>query len=283
MAIITGYPATTASSDGGSITSNGYMADPFTASNVTWTEVIASTVVSYAALQILVLSNNHGMFHVAVGASGSEQRILTVPLFNENRTPVYYELPTPEIAAGSRISVGAVTYSAATIDYQIRPIVTSVFDAAPTFTVLDCGPFDLANSSTTFGRGITIDPGATANTKGAWAEMSNAYANNVLQGDSLANSYSWFGPVVRPYDKWTSDVEVNWLWDLGVGASGSEVAQIENAWTVHPTYSRGALGAMGPQAAPLSATTGDRVAMRCQSNVTVAGERELECFLFGIR
>ena len=268
-----------------SITPDIRVAAPFTPSNVTWVEVDASTSADWAAFYIMLsnttgLNSNAGIFFVGVGAAASEVIIASIPLAFGFRS-VAFNMPIPiPVASGSRVSVAITRQAASDVDGQMIGLPSADFDAEPAYTVFESGPYDLSNT-VDYGKWPVIDAGATANTKGAYAEISNAYTNNVLNGDSLANTYDWFGYSMNANFNTVMSNNTS-LMDIATGAVSSEVifgADLEASIKANEAT---------PYTSPLIthtaiATSGTRISARMESSLTNVLDRIRGVLLFGVR
>jgi len=226
------------------------------------------------------LNTNAGMLFVGIGAASSETIIATIPLAPGFRG-VAFNMPIPvPVASGSRVSVAITRQAAQDVSGQVIGLPSADFDAEPPFTVFESGPYDLSNT-TEYGKWPVIDAGATANTKGAYAEISNAYTNNVLNGDSLANTYDWFGYSMNANFNTVMSNNTSSM-DIATGAASSEVifgADLEATIKANEAT---------PYSTPLITHTsvgasGARVSARMESSLTNALDRVRGVLLFGVR
>ncbi len=170
----------TAASKGQQITSGG------TANTKgSWTEMIASTSFDYEKL-VLNLSSFSGehLIDIGIGAAASETVIIPNILFAvlgvvTGRISDYIEIPI-SIPAGTRISVRSQADGVSKI-FRISAIgfSGSFLNPVGISKIVAYGP-DTATSGA-----VTIDPGATANTKGSYVEITSS-TNEDLKGFYLA-------------------------------------------------------------------------------------------------
>lgn len=256
-------------------------ADPWNASAFTWTQIIASTPEAWRGLEVTVANAvNRGPVHVAVGASGSEQIIASIDADTRHPRSIY--LPVA-VAAGSRLSTAAAMNTTVGYDISLTGYPSTLIPNAPTATRLDCGPFNLNGQFGDYGLLFRYDPGSTANTKAAWAEINpagNNYANNVLRGDDLDYQYSHVGFSFRKSSTWTGG-NPNWTIDVAYGASGSETLILED----HPIAANSASDVVqaGIIWVPWGRAAGDRISMRAACSVTDSTARVLDVVLYGLR
>ena len=286
MTSIVPIGANTGTSEAGVFTMQANTANPFTASNVTWTQAIASTAEAWAGfyLNARIAVADQAIIQVATGAAAAESIIATLPVgmtFRGGRGLSYY-VPIP-VASGTRVSVGGHSDGTDTVNYQIIGQPSANFDAEPSFTVLESGPYDLDDYTDLF---FQIDPGGTAHTKAGWTELSftggTNRSNNVLNGDSLGQNYDYFGLIVG--DSQTSSQGDNHrLWSLGYGAAASETAIFENMWqrvTGAENQTPNGIIWMPRSGAP-AATARIAVDMQCSTNAS--GSRVGSCVMVGVR
>lgn len=126
--------------------------------------------------------------------------------------------------------------------------------SSPTYTVYG----ESAGSSA---KGTTIDPGASANTKGSWTEIAA----------SVSSTAEWVLFHIGNLEN-IGMVDASWLFDIGTGAAASESAVIENLFLSADLASDQILPATyGPF--PADWMQSERVSVRAQSNITDATDR----------
>jgi hypothetical protein len=175
---------------------------------------------------------------------------------------VYVPVSVP---AGTVLSAAVQASVAST---SVRIGVTAIaagFDGGPPmFDMIDYGP-DV--SSTT---AVSVDPGATANTKGAWSQVTSATTcshSGLLIATSAAGNYA------RTTGSWTVDI--------GIGAAAAETVLIPDlALYGSATDDRVQPPMIGPF--PCHIPSGTRLAVRAQSSITDATDRLFDVALYGI-
>jgi len=262
------------------------VAAPFTPSNLTWVEVDASTAAAWASFYVMIFSStsgnsNTGILFVGVGAASSEVIIASMPLSAGYRNTCF-NMPIPiPIASGSRVSVAISSQAVGAVTGQVIGLPSADFDAEPAFTVFESGPYNLTNS-VDYGKWPEVDPGATSNTKGAYAEISfTSHTNNVLNGDSLANTYDWFGYSMNANHNTVMSGNSGFM-DVATGAAASEVIFAKDIYAAYTILE------ISPFHVPLIthtgvATSGTRVSARMESNSTNDPDRKRGVLLFGAR
>ena len=285
MANFNPQPVDLANSRAAQFAAKVLVADPFTASNLaSWIEIENSTAEAWGGFYVyqgVVSQSIRGILFIATGAASSEVIIASMPISSATKNSYSMYVPIP-IASGTRVSIAASCSAALTLTAQVIGVKSSAFDAEPAFTVLESGPYDLENNAATYGKGKSVDPGSTVDTKGGYTEISvsgtNA-ANNVIQGDSLAQTYDWFG--VLSHDNYNnSQSNINKLVDVATGEVSSEVIFMPDMYerrNSNESQSNGVIWDPGGQ------TSGTRISARAQADDADAVDRLGTVILFGLR
>lgn len=184
-----------------------------------WVEIIASTprdaqmvIIHLGPRQSTTGFGSH--VQIGVGASGSEKVKIDGCLIrtatDERRVQTW---PCPIfIPAGTRLSARAAdsSTSALTCDVSITLAEGGPWPGAPLqYNERDDG------GATGFGWGGP-DPGASANTKGAWDELV------------AATTIDWKAMLIDIEQNSAAMGDDNWLIDIGIGGAGSEKVKIPN-------------------------------------------------------
>jgi hypothetical protein len=121
-------------------------------------------------------------------------------------------------------------------------------------------------------RGIAVDPGGTANTKGAWAELTSS---------SPARVGAMFGLIGFNNDV-ARTATGSLLLDIGVGVASSEFVLYPNANVSWGATRDGPSNC--PRVPPFACDVpaGTRIAARAQGSVTAAGDRAVDLALYGL-
>lgn len=270
-----------------SAVSNQDLADPWDVSTVTWTELVASTSEDWAGFYLNIgddsgIQSFNMIALVATGAASSETIVASTFVMQSYYNPTSFDFFPIAIPSGTRISAAVVSNTSHAVDAQIIGVPASPFTSTPSFSRIECGPFDLDNWNTVANNGffLSLDPGETSNTKSAYTEVSftggTNNGNNILNGDSLS-AYEYIGFKFK-YGS-TQNAAADFMVDIARGAASSEVLIAENF------YTRGGFG--GPSASsimwvPWGRASGDRISARIQSNVTSASSRYLQMIMYGI-
>lgn len=121
-------------------------------------------------------------------------------------------------------------------------------------------------------RGVTVDPGATADTEGSWAQLTASCPADI---DAI------FGVVGFNNDTARAAVFAGMLLDIGVGASSSEFDAVPNiAFGWEATWDGPNDVFFGPFACTIAA--GTRIAARAQCMINTAGDRSVDLALYGL-
>ncbi len=242
-----------------------------------WTQIIASTTYDITHLLLSYTNFNTQGFgfviDIGAGPSGSETPIISELLFASTGVKGgSLTIPVGPLKAGTRLAGRAASSSAS--DTPVLP-----------FIGLDCGfktgpmgsgqydTFGWAGAGSTIA-GIQIDPGAVANTKGAWTQIVASTPHDLIGFFLGFDCLQFVGG--------GTSVAAPQLVDIGLGAAGSEVVILpdvfvfsnpENfAWEVSPSFS-------GFVNMPIKA--GTRIAARSQSSNTA--DRTFGLSFYGLR
>lgn len=177
-----------------------------------WTELVSSTPHSADEINVRLSPNGvDSLWDIGIGAAASEV-VICPNLYAGGVTvvrPLFpYRFPI-KIPAGTRIAVrnqastgGLGGYAAVTLHKTNRPSFGRVTEYG----------VSTANSY-----GTTINPGATPNTKGSWAELTSGLTR-AIKGFIVAGANQGNG----------ARVSALYGVDIGIGGSGSEVALLSN-------------------------------------------------------
>lgn len=284
MSSLDAQPVSTSSSSGFGFTSDALIADPFNPDNVTWHEAVNSTSEDWGGFWVYqggIAGSGQGILLVATGGVSDRKIIASMPTKSAvyQGFSLYVPIPVP---AGSRVSVAAACAAATFQRVQIVGVKSSAFASTPPFTVLESGPYDLENDPATYGRWVKLDSGDTKNAQGAFGEISVTGANagnNRIQGNSLAQSYAYFGALMG--DNFNSSSSTfNRLMSIYIGATGSEVALIDN---VHDHRNSRETQSNSVFWDPGGVSAGSRVSGRVRAARTGVNDRIVSVCLFGVR
>ncbi len=198
---------------------------------------------------------------IAIGAAGSEQIIANQLITNE--LGFWYGYPC-SIPSGTRIAARIQSQTAS----DITDVSVICFDGAHTQIEGTAG-VDSIGFVAASTQGTTIDPGAVANTKGAYAQLvastSRDYMGFMLCCDSLN----------------ATPVSVSrTLLDIAVGAAASEVVILSNYQCFRQLNTTAAPGAT--PFFPIGIPSGTRVSARAQSSNNGSPQRTFGLTLYGV-
>jgi hypothetical protein len=235
-----------------------------------WVELIAATSLDAAMLALSVLvpqgsaAGTRALADIGVGAAGSETTVIeNLVLAGDDSQNAIAAWPIA-IPAGSRIAArsqldattGSVTIAGHVIGGGFG--LPAPYHAVTTYGV------DAATS-----RGTAVDPGATANTKGSWVQIT---ASTARAHAGLAVAATTQGNAARS--------DSRWLVDIGVGAGGSEQVLIPNLVFFGSTAEVLIPGLT--QFFPVAVPAGSRLAIRAQSDITDAADRINDYAIYGV-
>jgi hypothetical protein len=223
------------------------------------TELVASLDVDASALLVSIIqegSSRVSQVKLFAGAASAEAEFahLIGPAGGSGQNTFYVPLKVP---AGTRISATSASSTGFANAYVgITPLRGS--SEAP--GAARGTPVGIIAA----GEMVNIDAGATAHTKGAWAEITA----------STARDAKGFTLVIL--NDASSSAAARFLVDVAVGASGSEAVILSNMQTLFEGF-QGAQAVVGPIWTPIPA--GSRIAARAQCSVTTADTRVARCGL----
>jgi len=229
-----------------------------------YTQLVASTTYDVCGFWLLLgAAGTSGAAYsvdIAVGAGGSEQIIVADFVFQQAGTvlnSVYFPIGIP---AGSRVAARCQSTT------TVATINVSIIGADGNFVqphLGNCTTYGF-NSATTLG--TNIDPGGSANTNGAYSQItaSTTYDINAISLALDGQSTSTTGTMYV---------------DIAVGGAGSEQVIIPNIAVLLGANkpSQGSLGAF-----PVQIPAGSRIAIRAQCTNTTAGTRKIGATVYGI-
>jgi hypothetical protein len=212
--------------------------------------------------------NTDYLVDIAIGAAGSEVVIaenLYVSLFSFKQVGTWF-LPIP-IPAGARVAARCQAGAAGggVVHAHCQIVGTGFLPSAPLGRVTSYGP-DTADSG-----GVSVDPGASANTKGAWVELAAAMSAPM----SLA--LVAFGQQMNP-----APTNAVWLVDIGAGASGSEAPVLRDLALAFQIATNGFWSPLVIGPLPVSIPAGSRLVARAASDNTDATDRLLDVLVYGV-
>ena len=231
-----------------------------------------SAATSYDSAWVAVTINKPStaakyLVDIATGAASSETVIIANLLYNPRSsasvaTAKTYLFPV-SIPKGTRISARSQcsTTSSRTLQVEVVLIDGGMLSSCPFGVISSYGP-DTSDSG-----GLSVDPGTTADTKGAYVEFSA----------STAYPIKWLA-IGFGHNATGISATTQWLLDIAVGAGGSEQDILSNLYLCsgttaveHPTLFF-----------PVNIPAGSRLASRLQCSVNTATERLWDIALYGV-
>lgn len=207
----------------------------------------------------------HGLADIAIGAAASEQVLLPNLLFHRTSSS---GKPTPpvlfpcSIPAGSRI---AARYQASSGSGSILQLAATLLPAGGAYPIRS-GVCTVHGAVTATSKGTQVDPGGSANTKGAYAQLVA----------STVRHSRW--AVLTVSEDAAAAGLASWMLDLAIGAAASEQIVVPNILFTGYQDNQAALG-VHRVFIPLALPAGSRVAVRAQSTNTASTFRELSVTL----
>jgi hypothetical protein len=255
--------ADAAASRGTAVTASGS-----THTKGSYAELVAAMTFHATCVRVIIspgTSHTGYLVDLAAGAAGSEQ-VIASNLLMESRigTVAVYELPI-HLPAGARLAARCQSATSAGVCYVSAVLSSAPWGVhVPLSRVLTLG----ANTATSLAT-LSLDPGAAANTKGAWGQV-------VASTDVPIRALI---PVVLNGNAAYSDAD--WLIDIGVGAAAAEVVLVPNL----PAGSSAAADLVTPSTwppIPVDVPAGTRIAARSQCSITDASDRKFSFALIGV-
>ncbi len=231
-----------------------------------WVEFSAST--PFDAVGVLMFFSLPGpagrLIDLGVGGAGSEvvvvENILRTVGGTFSADHIFLPIAIPQ---GSRLALRQQSTTGSHVSEVTLMLVAGNFAHSSGF-----------HRATTYGAatadsgGVSVDPGGTINTKGAYSEIAAATAR-------AAKS------VLLLIGNWANTAMSNaaWLIDIAVGAAGSEVVVAADVFVTSFTGSDSIVP--GAILLPISIPAGARLAVRAQCNSNDATDRLLDAVIIG--
>jgi hypothetical protein len=236
-----------------------------------WTQWSASTPFAANMIMIMpqVMDSSNILLDIAIGAPGSEIIILNNLLISGGAPSTNFVAPSfilipVYIPAGVRVSarIQSSTGSRA-VRFACHILSGNFKGLSPLNNIITYG----ANTGTS--GGTSIDPGATAEIKGAWVQLTASSAQ--LQGLFCA-----IGNQIQIARSWST-----WCLDIGIGGAGSEKVILPDL----PLFSISGIAQMAPIFSPffpISIPAGSRIAARASCYINTATVRLFDLVLYGL-
>lgn len=246
--------ANTAASLGTSVTASG-------SANTkgSYAQLTASTPFLAAWLLVEAMTNTNGstqLVDIAIGGAGSEKVIVSNLMVQGPRDLFCVPLPI-QVPGGVRLAARTQAATGSQSCFVQVTLLAARSGMQPSGGVVDCYGQDTSTS-----RGVSVDPGGSANTKGSWTQITASTTRRArgffLLLGGQGNTNTSLG---------------SWLYDVGIGGAGSEQVivadwgvDVRAAGNVHPA----------PHCSPffpIPIGSATRIAVRSQSTVIDATDR----------
>ncbi len=235
-----------------------------------WVEITASTSFDYEAIRFIAMQNTTAshFIDIGIGAAASEQVLISNLDVSSNgktyRQAEYVELPI-SIPAGTRIACRGQTSlgSNSTMNVYLVGKSNTFSQSGGLGKAVTYG----ANTGAT--EGVTVDPGGTINTKGAYTEVTASTTADmkhlVLCIGSLQNA---------------SQATTGWFLDIAIGSAGNEEVICPNSHVQGDSVPDN----LGPSfhSWDVDIPLGTRIAIRSQCDTNNATDRLLGALIIGI-
>lgn len=235
-----------------------------------WVQMIASTVGEGVALDVHLQRGNGTQVYavdVAINDGGTRVIIAADLLWYDKdfgNSSLMIRLPV-SIPDGTRLDMRVQSNTNLNAIEAHLKVWLSTFQApAGAGTTVTYG-FTAATTN-----GVDIDPGAIANTKGAYSEITAS------TNEPLAGFYLLFAPN-DANGTWT---DARWLIDVAIGGAGSEV--VISADNIMLALVNEVYTSPGHIWIPIDVAEGSRIAIRSQSTENDSNDRLLEVVLIGV-
>lgn len=210
---------------------------------------------------------SQALVDIAIGPRDQETVILSNLMADATTASLKsYSYPFPiSIPKNTRIAARVQSSSTSASYGVVGQIRSGGFaDRSPAAAVKTYG------ATTASSAGTSLDPGGTANVKGAWTQLTATTTAPLTQ-------------IRVGFCGQTNDIrtDADWLVDVGIGAAGSEQVIIPNI----PLFCIGSGDVLSPLlAGPFTfpIPRGSRIAVRAQCSITDATDRLIDVAIYGI-
>lgn len=207
---------------------------------------------------------------IGVGGAGSEVVIVSNLFFAGQAAGfVRYMFPLT-IPAGTRVAARAAGNGSPGGGVSIgMTVFADSYQSAGCASAIDTYGFSSATIL-----GTAVDPGSTANTKGAYSQIVSSTTADIAGIFAVFDSQNASGGTSGSFYS---------LIDIAVGGAGSEVVIVPNiVLTLFLSGSPAILGGFLPYM-PVQIPAGSRIAVRSQSSSNISPDRIIGCTIFGVR
>lgn len=237
-----------------------------------WADVGGATSFAFEAITICVIgSTANSEMMLDIGISDGSNRWVLVPdirfaqekLASEQGFQLYVPVHVPE---GAQLSVRSLGSDNTKTAYVTIIGHSAGLGGAPGFSRI-VALFTPSNAL-----GVAIDPGAIANTKGSWTEMTSSCPATI---GGMFGLLGYNGDTSRAGASRT-------LIDIGIGSGGSEFVLYPNAAFTWSTIGDGPTNCLRLPAFSCAVPSGTRIAARAQASLNTAGDRTFDLSLYGL-
>lgn len=238
-----------------------------------YVQLIAATTFQYNALQIQLVADGGGgqtfLVDIAVGAAAAEVVIVPNVLLDSARgigqVTVDIEIPI-SIPAGTRLSASCQEAGGAGTRNVVVTVIGKNGGANYPSSFAPVVNYGAITAST---NGVLVDPGATPNVYGAWAEITAA----------TSRGHSGIAAVLGTNKQTGTLTDSTYYFQIAIGAAGSEVPICEFMSSTSSAVNRMQINSLCAQ---FSIPSGTRIAMRskCVSS-GAAGARNPTAVILG--
>lgn len=234
-----------------------------------WTQMLAATAIesSWMTVHLSALSATaRYLVDIGIGAAGAEQTVIANIPVNGNSTNASLMISLPlAIPPGVRVAYRCqCSVASGTLRAQVVLSQGGMNQAPPLGRATTWGP----SLGTT--RGALVDSGATANTKGAWSQITA----------TTEHSIRWLCVCFMHAAITVAGIHV--LTDIGIGAAGAEGIVVPDLFMYYTTSAETVL--TGAICIPVNIPAGVRIAARMQANITnaTATDTQFDVILIGV-
>lgn len=235
-----------------------------------WAQLIASTTTDINWVSVAGESMTTGgsafAVDIGVGASGSEL-VVAANLNYTQAGGVSFFFPLC-IQAGSRIAARFASNNANDTFRLLMQGFQDTYQSAGTGSTIDTLGYNTALNV-----GTAVDPGASTNTKGAYSQIAL----------TTTADYAGFFVTIDAQNTTGTVGTAQWLVDIAVGASGSEIVILPNVYTIGVTNGLSVLYVPAQNYYPIQIATGSRIAARAQCTTATSPDRLLGVTFYGVR
>lgn len=239
-----------------------------------WVELTPSTPVNAWAFVLHIgfrLAVGTGLadtlVDIGIGGSGAETVLLAnVPAsLTGVRTGIVQVLVPLEIAAGTRLSA---RLQSSDTDANVIGVSIHLLEKSSRSGATAAQTY---GANTTDSGGVPVDPGGTADTKGAWSEVTASTTADI----------NWLIICIGNQNLASRSTSANWAFDVGIGAAGFETVVIPDLL----------MGASSTSDAPYARSfaipvptisSGTRIAVRAQCSTDISPSRLFDVVLIGL-